>query len=315
MDSEHISRKPTQLEFLDKRIDDSGLTARIVSTFEKHWGGRSLPLIHITNDEVNWGPHSPITSTGFVDSILQHGLKKFSNVGHIPSSSMQEEIDKRFSKKPSIDTQYISEEEARNSPINFLSALDRIRQEFIHHGLRTNKNKVNGKLSIPAVVIIDGDVKKQAGDDSPVHAQVNVDVRPEQIIGVFQFDPEEVIRNYMMSGSNPPHSEKLASKSAIPFRVELSGTGPSQRKEFTRKIIQSMGRFRIQELVALSEVALDLITKEQIILAAHDLVDIYVVSPSEFDEYFPKIPASIEGKILERRMKYSLVKDTLRLGR
>jgi hypothetical protein len=294
---------------LDFAIDtEHGLTKRIASTFEKHWT-KTLPIVHITNDEVNWGPKSPIQSTGFVDSIFSEGLRKYSNVGHVPPESMRESINQRFRERPNIDVDYITEEEAKKSPKKFLAAIDRLRTEFIHHGLRVNKNNVKGTLSIPAVIIMDGDVIRQAGDDRAVHAQVQEKVKPERIIDVFQFDPNEMIRTYMETGIHPPSNTHNGNRNDknFPFRDELAGKSKDVRNTFLKQFITSMGLFRIDELKALYDVTTDQEIKNKIVQSAHDLVDIYVVSRNDFDNTFTELDTQSIEDIRNRREKYKLV--------
>jgi|GEM_PF-5999521 len=292
------------LGFLEKEIDrEHGIIKRITSTIEKHFGNRRFPVIHITNSEVSWGPGNNFSPTGFVESIKKDGLRQFSNAGYIPPEKMTAEIQERF-KGRVTDLSYITEEEARKSPKKLLEALDRIRQEFIHHGLRTNKNKVKGTYSIPAVVIINGDLVLQQGDDHPLHAQINQSVKPEKILGIFQFDPKELIRSFIEKGGISPKSLGVKSRKAIPFREEFSSDNPDVRKGFTRKVLHEIGKFRLLELSAMEKMTTDPKLKRKIISSAHDLVDIYLVSPYEFDKTFSNIDEELNIEIGKRRDKY-----------
>lgn len=295
---------------LDEKVDtEHGLTNRIKSTIQKHWS-KSLPLIHITNSEVNWGPGTPIKSTGFVESITATGLNKLSNVGFVPPEGMAEQIKNRFANKGVTDLSYVTEEQAKSSPRKFLEAVNAIRKEFIHHGLRTNKNKVNGKLSIPGVVLLENKIKKQAGDDSPIHAQTNEAVRPEQVVVAFQFDPEDIARSYMETGKNAPSAViKKADKKDYPFRVEFSSDAKTYRNNFLKQCIEGMAKFRLVELKALYDSASDLELKSKVALAAHDLVDIYVLSPEDFDHTFTELDVDTKSKIEARRKTYNLLGD------
>lgn len=108
--------------------------------------------LHFTNYKAGWG--SPRHSTGFVESLLNEGARKFLNVGW--------------------------------SPDNDFGLLRRL---FQHHGSRCNKRRVNGNVSIPAVVVFDiGGLSVQQGDDHDLHLQVNVPIPAERVLGWFAFD-------------------------------------------------------------------------------------------------------------------------------
>jgi hypothetical protein len=44
-------------------------------------GPMSKIFLHFTNHKVSWGGNAPWKSTGFVESILENGLRRFANVG------------------------------------------------------------------------------------------------------------------------------------------------------------------------------------------------------------------------------------------
>jgi hypothetical protein len=67
---------------------------------------------------------------------------------------------------------------------------------FVHHGCRTNKKRVKGIVSIPAVIVIDGtDLRVQQGYDAVNHLQINQAVPPDRILGWFEWDPDDTLAN------------------------------------------------------------------------------------------------------------------------
>ncbi len=287
----------------EKNDTENGLTERIKNVFEKHWS-KDIPLIHFTNDLTNYGPGTKIVSTGFVSSIKNQGFDKFSNMGFVPPENMLPQIKDRFKDKAFADLNIITQEDAKSSPLKFLEAINRIRKEFVHHGLRTNKNKVSGRVSIPAVFIVDNTTSKQAGDDRPIHTQINKKIAPEKIIGVFRFDPQDMISLYM---ENKKNQTRKNFNEKIMFNQELSGNDKKIRNDFLKKFLRELGAFRLKELSALYSCATNSDDKIKIALSAHDLVDIYIVSPDSYDETFNDLSQTTKNIILNRRKKFSLL--------
>lgn len=291
--------------FVDKPIEvNHGLTERIVSTVDKHWGDKRFPVIHFTNDEVGWGKGLSLTSTNFVKSILSEGLRKNTSLGYIPSKEMSLQIEPRFANKAYVDTTYISEDDAKRSPLKLLQAIDRIRREFVHHGLRTNKNNIRGSFSIPAVVIIDGNIPVQQGDDRTQQAVSLVHTPADKIIGVFQFDPNSIIRDYLSKNGKEPISIRSPKKEKIHFREELSGTDQTVRKDFQRQVLHKVGLGRLVEIKAMRSLAESDLQRQKLVLSAHDMVDIFLISPEEFDKEFPNINPSVKREINQRREEF-----------
>ena len=112
--------------------------------------------LHFTNYMAGWG--AARFSTGFVESIVKNGAKPFLNVGYSPMEDFGE-----------------------------------LRRLFVHHGKRCKgKKEVNGNVSLPAVIVIDGSgLPVQQGADHEFHIQVNVAIGPERILGWFPV-PDDV---------------------------------------------------------------------------------------------------------------------------
>jgi hypothetical protein len=114
--------------------------------------------LHFTNHRVSWGGKAPFKSTGFVEDILKNGLRPFANVGC--GDVVQQLVN------------------------------------FVHHGCRTNKKRVKGIVSVPAVIVIDGTgLRVQQGYDAHNHLQINQPVSPDRILGWFEWDPDNTLAN------------------------------------------------------------------------------------------------------------------------
>lgn len=78
------------------------------------WIARGIGL-HFTNHKAGWGKVR--NSTGFVESIVEDGARPFLNIG--------------------MGEDFVE-----------------LRHLFEHHGYRCNKKRVNGNVSIPAVIVV-----------------------------------------------------------------------------------------------------------------------------------------------------------------
>lgn len=136
--------------------------------------------LHCTNFKASWKKSGPYTSTGFLERILKEGFLPYSNFGV-------------------------------GSPLE-------IRNNFLHHGLRTNKNKVRGFYSIPGFLVVDlSGLSYQKGYDAKNHIQVNSKIDSYRIMGYFEFDPYKVISNNKLEDSKD--NNHLFTK--YPFLKEL----------------------------------------------------------------------------------------------
>lgn len=133
------------LAFLEHEVDTKhGIIERIKTTIEKHWG-ETIPIVHFTNSEASWGKGAPLKSTGVVESIKEKGFRPYTNFGYVPGENSGFDLEEWYRDRGrDINLDHITLETAKNSSRLYIEALDRLRREFVHHGLRVNKNNVNG---------------------------------------------------------------------------------------------------------------------------------------------------------------------------
>lgn len=159
-------------------------------------------------------------------------------------------------------------------------------------------------------MVADGaDIPMQPGYDSVVHAQANNSIKSDKILAIFNFDPANVIHSFIETGVPQPVeliSRKKEERKA-PFREQLSSSKRSVRNPFIKELIHGVGLSRVAEIHALYETEQNYEIKRRLALAAHELVDIYFISSSEYDTIFNiQDDDSINDEISERRKKYSL---------
>jgi hypothetical protein len=139
--------------------------------------------LHFTNGTVSWGGKSPFKSTGFVESICQEGARSFLNVG-------------------------------MGDPWE-------VAKDFVHHGVRTNKKRVSGVVSVPVVIVLDvTGLAMQQGYDGERHRQINERVEADRVLGVFTWDPIG-IKDLTHKGRKYQAEDLVAKEFEQQFRQEV----------------------------------------------------------------------------------------------
>jgi len=139
--------------------------------------------LHFTNGAVSWGGKAPFKSTGFVESICQQGARQFLNVA--------------------------------------VGDVWEAAQSFVHHGVRTNKKKVSGVVSVPAVIVLDvTGLAMTQGYDGENHRQVNERIELDRVLGAFVWDPIDV-KARTEAGQKYEASELIAKDFEAEFRQKV----------------------------------------------------------------------------------------------
>lgn len=175
---ERISKKEIDIFCRELLENNSELKEKILRQMENlKEKNLPMPITHITSAAVKSG--GGMISTGFVENIKTHGLRKRdTNVGVFVVRDKETTI-----AKPEF---YI------RKPEEFIKSLRLFLQRYLHHGVRTNKQAL-GELrgeggATPVMVVIEGGVELGHGSDYDDHYILKEGAAREQIIGTINLD-------------------------------------------------------------------------------------------------------------------------------